>query len=82
MTPVSRRTTIIVQSNTDSSPMMPIVLSDNRRAGHFPQPRVVIAAYGHEIRTVRTESAVPYPSLVVFKHGFTGKWDAVGNDVC
>jgi hypothetical protein len=44
--------------------MMPIILPDNALTMQLPQPRIVITTGRHQIRGVRTERAVPDPSLV------------------
>lgn len=48
---------------------MPIVLPDDALAAQLPQPRVVIAARGDEVRAVGAEGAVPDPSLVAMQGG-------------
>ena len=43
---------------------MPVVLPDNTLAPQLPQPRIMIATSGDQIRTIRTERAIPDPPLV------------------
>jgi hypothetical protein len=46
---------------------MSIILPDDRRGGHLPQPRIVITAHRNEIRAVCAERTIPYPALVVLE---------------
>jgi hypothetical protein len=63
---------VIVKSNTNGSPVMSIVLSDNLLTMQLPQSRVVIRASSYQVRRVGTESAVPYPALVTGEGGLQG----------
>ena len=55
---------IIIQRHTSRPPMVSNILPYYRLATQFPQPRIMIRACGHQIRTICAEGTIPHPALM------------------
>ncbi len=55
---------VIVERNTDQSPMMTIILPNNLFTMQLPKASVVIRASCNQVRGISTECAIPDPALV------------------
>jgi hypothetical protein len=56
---------------------MSVVLPNDTLTAQFPQASIMVATRRHQIRTVRTEGAVPHPALVTVQGGLEGKGSRV-----
>lgn len=53
--------------------MVSIILADNLLAVNLPQPRVMVGTGRHQVRRIRTEGAVPDPSLMAGERCLEGE---------
>jgi hypothetical protein len=56
---------------------MSVVLSNDTLTAQLPQARIVVTARRYEVCTVRTEGAVPHPTLVTVQSGLERKGSRV-----
>jgi len=77
-----RRIGVVIQSDTDGTSMVAIVLSNDGSGAEFPQTGVVVAAHGHQVRRVSTERAIPHPALMIVQYCITRKGPLESDEIC